>query len=308
MSNARQPGGAPVAVGGELVRRVQQGPAVTEGTHTLLVGRVPGRIDEELASALLGGRLSLPAAPAPGRQQRRPSAPCSKRTACLSAGTRRWRRAVAPWAGRWAAHDDRSHPPPEPAGPGFGCRTSAPDRARACSRCSGRRERRPPRSPRDHPPGTTPSGSSRSIRIVAWAAIRLVPLKKIVEAVVKEERVGRVRPEGARQLLSTLIVPSLPEWQVRHVRPLPPKVSWSKRRCPLLDLGGRDLDRYHDEGTSSTNAARAHVRATAGTRATERSMHGDSPRRRERSRGDAEKSQAMGQGIGRGWAGFPGDT
>ena len=177
MSNARQPGGAPVAGGRELVRRVQPGPAVTQGTRTLLVRRVPGRIDEKLSSALL--RCRFPAG-SPGA-----GPPAAKTFIALLEKNRLsvcWNSAMASsCCRRWRDGGLRM----------------AIDRTRRLSlqvRVSDVVHQRWIERGRVHRIGTprakttevaegsfartTPSGSSRSIRMVAWAAIRVVPLTK----------------------------------------------------------------------------------------------------------------------------------
>ena len=53
---------------------------------------------------------------------------------------------------------------------------------------------------------------------------------EVVEPIVTEERIRRILRQALRSTSAGSMVPSSPEWQVRHVRPLPPKVSWSKRR------------------------------------------------------------------------------
>ena len=143
-------------VGRELVGSVQHGPAVTEW-HT----RPSCWADSTARPRRIRGPASLtpcvpPAAPAPGRPARRTAAPCSKRTSCPSAEIRQSRRALRRWAERSPARGGRWRPPPDSAGPGPACRTSAPDRARVCSRCSARRERERPRWRKDHPGAPRP--------------------------------------------------------------------------------------------------------------------------------------------------------
>ena len=178
MSNARQPGGAPVGVGGELVGGVQHRPAVTEGTRALLAGRIPRRIDEELAPAFLRRRMSQWQARGRATLGERLQRLARKEPVVRSLEVGNRVELLRRSARGSPAHADRSRPTPDPAGPGPACRTSTPDRARACSPCSARRERGRRRSLRGRPAGRHLRGSSRSIRIVACAAIRLVPLKK----------------------------------------------------------------------------------------------------------------------------------
>ena len=143
-------------VGCELVRRVQHRPAVTEGTRTFLAGRGPGRIDEKVAAAPLGGRVPCRKrwrrAAFSERLQRLARKEPLVRLLELGDGIELLRRRQD---GGLRMTIDRSCWP-DLADPGFGCRTSVLDREPVCSRYSGRRERTPPRSRRDHLQGRRP--------------------------------------------------------------------------------------------------------------------------------------------------------
>ena len=129
---------------------------------------------------------------------------------------------------------------------------------------------------------------------------------EIVEAVMKEERVGGVVDKALPNFLKADRA-VITGWHVRHVRPLPPNVSWSKRRCPSLTSAAEVSIGIHAEGTSAANVARAHVRATAGTSALRDRCMVTLLDSRNLGEGAGEVA-GMGQGIGRGLLGVGDDT
>ena len=198
---------------------------MTEGAHALLAGRIPRRVNEELATAFLGRRASLGQRRRAAAFRERPAAPCSRRTGCPFAGIQQSRRAhrgvgaTAGCAWRSIAPDAWScrsalRMPYINAGSSAGVFTVlGTPRARTTDVAAGSSRR------------TTPSGSSRSIRIVACCGYPGGTADEVVEPIVNEERIQRILRQALPRLLQKSIVPSSPGWQVRQVWLFPPKVS-----------------------------------------------------------------------------------
>ena len=155
-------------VGCELVGRVQHRPVVTERTDPLFARRgstVHRRRTLDRASLTA---CVLPAGPAAAPLERTTASPCSRRIGYSSAEIRQSRRVVLPSAEWSPARVARSPLTLDPAGQGFSCRTSAPDRALACSPYSARRGREPLKSRMDHQEGSRPAAAG--VRSRSWRA------------------------------------------------------------------------------------------------------------------------------------------
>ncbi len=90
--------------------------------------------------------------------------------------------------------------------------------------------------------------------------------EKIVEAVMKKERVGGVVEKALRNFFKAdrAVITGV----AGSARPAVAAEGFVvEETLPFTDLGGRGFNRYPRRGDETANAARAHVRATAGTSA-----------------------------------------